>query len=208
MNSGAWVLLVSIIVSPQWTPVPQGAFLPQSIIHDVTCVLTSLELKSIEIHGGLHGRLVLKAPSCLAAAALQWMCGPPLLHSRKLNVSKRKSTSCDGCGGLTSADQPISCSPLFQFFFHFSRSANLLFWKAKKEGHSGALPFKQSLFAVLAIRFMVCQKSAMHEKPPPAPASSPLTVSFPQWAKLWYEPESCALPSRESCLMRLDKRLT
>lgn len=143
MNSGACVLLVSIIVSPQRTPVPQGTFLPQSIIHNVT-VLTSLELKSIEIHGGLHGRLVLKAPSCLAAAALQRMCGPPLLHSRKLNVSKRKSTSCDAVVDLhlqiTVSFNQFPVHPFFSFFFHFLRSAKLLFWKAKKEGHSSSLP--------------------------------------------------------------------
>lgn len=78
----ACLLPVPIIVSPQWAPVPQGAFLPQSIIQNVI-LLTPLALKSIEIHGGLHGRLVLKAPSCPAAAALQWVCGPPLLCSQQ-----------------------------------------------------------------------------------------------------------------------------
>lgn len=115
----ACALPVSIIVSPQRTPVPQGTFLPQSIIRNVI-LLTFLALKSIEIHGGLHGRLVLKAPSCPAAAALQWMCGPPLPCSQKQNVSKRKSTSCDGCGRPASADHSliylISCSPFFNFF--------------------------------------------------------------------------------------------
>lgn len=140
----ACALPVLIIVSPQWTPVPQGTFLPQSIIQNVI-LLTFLALKSIEIHGGLHGRLVLKAPSCPAAAALQWMCGPPLLCSQKQNVSKRKSTSCDGCGRPASADHSliylVSCSPFFNFFFlSFLRKAGLLFWKAKKEGHSSFFP--------------------------------------------------------------------
>lgn len=107
----ACVLLVSITVSPQWALVPQGAFLPQSIIQDVI-LLTSLLLKSIEIHGWLHGRVVLKAPSRPAAAARQWTCGPPLLCSQKHNVSKRKSTSCDGCGGPASA---ASHTPNFLF---------------------------------------------------------------------------------------------
>lgn len=73
----ACALPVSIIVSPQWTPVPQGTFLLQSIIQNVI-LLTPLPLKSIEVHGGLHGRVVFKAPLCSAAAALQWNLWPSL----------------------------------------------------------------------------------------------------------------------------------
>lgn len=120
----ACVRPLSIIVSPQWASVPQGTFLPQSVIHNVI-LLTALALKSIEIHGGLHGRVVLKAPSCPAAAALQWLCGPALLCSRKQNVSKRKSTSCDGCGRPASADLSptylISCSLLISPFCFLRR---------------------------------------------------------------------------------------
>lgn len=58
---------------------------------------------------------------------------------------------------------------------------------------------------------MVCQKSAMHEKLPPHAYTStcyqPLSLSVSQWTKLQSEPESCVLPSRETCLMRTDKRL-
>lgn len=46
------------------------------------------------------------------------------------------------------------------------------------------------------------QKSAMHVKLPPHPFIStcfqPLSLSVSQWAKLQSEPESCALPSRET----------
>lgn len=119
-------LPVSIIVSPQWTPVPQGTFLPQSIIHNVI-LFASLALKCIGVHGGLHGRVVLKAPSCLAAAALQQLCGPALLCSQKQNVSKRKSSSCDSCGGPAyhRFAYLISCSPLLTFLF-FRRVGLLL----------------------------------------------------------------------------------
>ena len=57
---------------------------------------------------------------------------------------------------------------------------------------------------------MVCQKSAMHEKLPPHASTStcfqPLSLSVSQWSELQSEPESCVLPSRETCLMRADKR--
>lgn len=65
-------------------------------------------------------------------------------------------------------------------------------------------PFKQSLlfFAVLAIRFMVCQKSAMHVKLPLCAFIStclqPFSLLVSQWAKLQSQPESCVLPSRET----------
>lgn len=165
----ACVLLVSITASPQWALVPQGAFLPQGIIQDVI-LLTSLLLNFIEIHGWLHGRVVLKAPSCRAADDRQWTCGPPPLCSQRHNVSKRKSTSCDGCGGPASA---ASHTPNFLFSSFFAPyplpfASFLLFCKAKKKGHSFCITPLQKvpfLFAVLTIWFMVCQKSAIHEKP-------------------------------------------
>ena len=114
----ACVLPVSIIVPLQWAPVPQGAFLPQSIIQNVI-LLTALPLKSIGIHGGLHGRLVLKAPSCPAAAALQRLCGPaPLCYAANSKVCQSGNLRhVMGCGGLASADHSFtylsSCSPLW-----------------------------------------------------------------------------------------------
>lgn len=138
----ACALPVSIIVSPQWTPVPQGTFLLQSIIQNVI-LLTSLPLKSIEVHGGLHGRVVFKAPLCSATAALQWICGPPLPCSQKKNVSKRKSTSSDGCGGPASASQSlthwISCSPLLSYLFPVSCEG--LFCSFEKQRKTGIPAF-------------------------------------------------------------------
>lgn len=220
----ACALPVSIIVSPHWTPVPQGTFLLQSIIQNVI-LLTSPPFKSIEVHGRLHGRVVFKAPLCSAAAALQWICGPPLPSSQKKNVSKRKSTSSDGCGGPASALQSlthwISCSPLLSHLFPVSWEG--LFCSFEKQRKTGIPAFffffnaplqksPLSFFDGLAIRFMVCQKSAMHEKPPPLASASTcfqlFSVTVSQWAELWSEPESCALPSRETSLMRTDKRQT
>lgn len=115
----ACVLPVSIIVSPQWTPVPQRTFLPWSIIQNVV-LLAALALKSIEIHGGFYGSVVLKAPSCPAAAVLQWLCGPALLCNQEQNVSKRKSISRDGCGGPASVrSQPRIPTFLFTLFNSF-----------------------------------------------------------------------------------------
>lgn len=134
-GQGACVVPLSIIVFPQGASGPQGAFLP-SIIQNVI-LLAALSLKSIEIHGGLHGRVALKAPSCpaaaAAAAALQWSCGPAPLSSDRHNVSERKSTSCEGCGGPASADHNLtyltSFSPLSTSFL---RRHGPLFWKAKE----------------------------------------------------------------------------
>lgn len=192
----ACALPVSIIVSPQWTPVPQGTFLPQSIIQNVI-LLAALALKSIEIHGGLHGRVVLKAPSCPAAAALQWLCGPALL------LPKVKCVKAEihimwwlwwTCICRSQLHIPNFLFTSFNFFFFFC----LLSWEwlfccfEKQRGMFRLFfllfPFKQplSLSAVLAIRFMVCQKSAMHEKLPPHASTStcfqPLSLSVSQWA--------------------------
>lgn len=101
---------------------------------------------------------------------------------------------------------------LFFPFLEKGRSAVVKKQKKEKLFFSSSVPFKRSFpfFAVLAIRFMVCQKSAMHEKLPPHASTStcfqPLSLSVSQWAKLQSEPESCVLPSRETCLMRTDKR--
>lgn len=154
-GKSACALSVSVIVSPQWTPGPQRAFLPQTIIQNVILV-TSLALKSIEIHGGLHGRVLLKAASCPAAAVPQWMCGPPLQRSQKQNVSKRKTTSCDSCGGPASAEHSlkyllylISCSLLYQPPPFFNLPFKLLPFKTFKlffyfTPSNSPFPFMQS----------------------------------------------------------------
>lgn len=88
-GQGACVLPVSIIVPLQRAPVPQGAFLPQRIIQNAA-LLAALVLKSIDIHGGRHGRVVLKAPSCPAAAAPQcFVCWPLLCRAAR---SKRRQS--------------------------------------------------------------------------------------------------------------------
>lgn len=83
-NSGLWASAVTVPITapPQWSSVPQRTFLLWGIIQNVT-VLAALALKSIDIHDGVHGRIVLKAASCPAAAALQWLCGPALPCSQK-----------------------------------------------------------------------------------------------------------------------------
>lgn len=191
-------LPVSIIVPPQWSPVPQRAFLLWSVIHNPV-LLAGLSLKSIEIHSSLHGRVVLKAPSCPAAAALQWLCGPALLWSHKQNVSKRKSTSCDACGGPTSADLQAYV-PYFlftSFNFYFLRSLKRKKERKQRRMHEliplQTVPF---LFAVLAIRFMVCQKSAMHDKLQPhstslTPASTLSHSLFPNGLSFSLSPVFC-----------------
>lgn len=212
----ACVLPVSIIVPPQWTPGPQRTFLRVSIIQNVI-LFAALALKCIEIHGGLHGRVVLKAPSCPAAAALQWLCGPALLCSHKQNVSKAEIHIMWWlwwtCNCRSQSHVPTF---LFTSFNSFLEKCCVLFGKEKERECLGnffciiplqTVPF---LFAVLAIRFMLCQKSAMHEKLPPhvstSTCSQPDSLAVSQWAKLQSEPESCVLPSRETCLMKTNKR--
>lgn len=115
-------------------------------------------------------------------------CVPATAVQLKINVLKRKSTPCDYDAPVLADHSPllIFFPPFFLIFLVYRLSA--LLWPGKGNRHTFFLSlFKQPPFfcAVCAIWFMVCQKSAMHEKLPPlwsrlasAPASPHSTFCF------------------------------
>lgn len=157
---GQSALLVSSIASPHWSRVPQGTLLLQAVIH-IAIFLAALALKSIDIHGGLHGRAVLKAPS---AAAPHWLCGPAT--SAQLKAKRVKAEIHImwqlwwTCIGRSKPHIP-SFSPLLLSTFPDELQPADLRRKKMFVIPLQTVPFL-SFFCSLCN--LMCQKSAKHEK--------------------------------------------
>lgn len=105
---------------------------------------------------------------CCSSSVSVW---PSPAVQPKENTSKRKSTSCDSCGGLACL-VCLSCSP---FIFWFLRRAELLFWE---EGGTFTLYFcslSNSIYGLLEISNAWRNR---HLLLPPAPVCIPSQSQF------------------------------
>lgn len=180
----ARVVPLSTAVSLQWASVPKGAFLLQSIIQNVI-LLAAPALKSIEIHSVLHGRLVLKASSRPAAAALGMIVVRRAAESTLCQAEIHVMWWLWWPASVDHSHTVWFPAHLGLFFSPFLRTNSLL-----KNKVGGSFFFKQSLslfsffFAVQAIWFMVCQKISNAWETATSLSSTclePFSLSVSQW---------------------------